>query len=168
MFRFLNIYKNYFELLIAAAAFIIILIAIIMDRYTNLYMLPCPMCILTRYIFGLVAISALLGFFIRKNIFSKGLIIIPSLIGIGVTSRQIYIQNLPIEKVLELKGCGMPFNERVISNGLFDAIQTTLQGGPSCAEDGWRFILNFAEWGLLFFAAFIIFTLFSFKNSKSS
>ena len=39
--------------------------------------------------------------------------------------------------------------------GFFGGIYKTLQGGPSCAEEGWRFIFNFAEWGLIFFLMFI-------------
>ncbi|GIS48638.1 MAG: hypothetical protein Ct9H90mP22_2260 [Gammaproteobacteria bacterium] len=52
------------------------------------------------------------------------------------------------------------FSSMVDYFGLIEAITRTLAGGPSCAEDGMRFILNFAEWGLVFF----VFTFFSLKK----
>ena len=56
-----------------------------------MYLQACPLCILTRYVFGLVAISGLLGYLINKQFISAILITISSLIGLFVTSRQIYI-----------------------------------------------------------------------------
>jgi Disulfide bond formation protein DsbB. len=75
--------------------------------------------------------------------------------GVGVTSRQIYIQNLSSEGLTNLSGCGMPLETTIEFYGFFGGIYKTLQGGPSCAEEGWRFIFNFAEWGLIFFLIFI-------------
>ena len=74
---------------------------------------------------------------------------------LGVTSRQIYIQNLSSEGLTNLSGCGMPLETTIEFYGFFGGIYKTLQGGPSCAEEGWRFIFNFAEWGLIFFLIFI-------------
>ena len=60
------------------------------------------------------------------------------------------------DQVAQLSGCSMPFHTQVDYFGVINAITRTLAGGPSCAEDGWRFILNFAEWGLLFFIIYLI------------
>ena len=76
---------------------------------------------------------------------SKILISISSLIGLFVTSRQIYIQSMSLDELVNLSGCGMPFHAQVDYFGLIEAINRTLAGGPSCAEDGWRFIFNFAD-----------------------
>jgi len=157
-----NIYQSYFELALAIVAIIIILVAITMDKL--LFLQACPMCILTRYIFGLVALSALIGVLLKKSIISNLLIIVSSMIGLSVTSRQIYIQNIPVEDIATLTGCGMPFNTQIEYFGLIEAIKRTLAGGPSCAEDGWRFVFNFAEWGFLFFLVFIICAVFKLKN----
>jgi len=51
-----HIYQIYFELAAAISAIMIILIAVVMDKF--LYLQACPMCILTRYVFGLIALSA--------------------------------------------------------------------------------------------------------------
>jgi disulfide bond formation protein DsbB len=40
------------------------------------------------------------------------------------------------------------------------------QGGPTCAEDGWRFIFNFSEWALIFFVVYITATLFKLRASR--
>ena len=53
----------------------------------------------------------------------------------------------------------MPFHTMVDYFGLIEAMTRTLAGGPSCAEDGMRFILNFAEWGLVFFVFYFILSL---------
>ena len=90
----------------------------------------------------------------------QNLLIFGSLIfGTGVASRQIYIQKLPLEGLTSLSGCGMPLETTIEFYGFFEGIYKTLQGGPSCAEEGWRFIFNFAEWGLLFFLIFIFLNL---------
>ena len=102
-----------------------------------------------------MAISGLLGYLINKQFISSILITISSLTGLFVTSRQIYIQNLSSEGLTNLSGCGMPLETTIEFYGFFGGIYRTLQGGPSCAEEGWRFIFNFAEWGLIFFLIFI-------------
>ena len=112
------------------------------------------MCILTRYIFGLVLLSSISTYFF-KNKFGYALIAISSLFGIFVTSKQIYIQNLALEDLAQLSGCGMPFHTMVDYFGILEAISRTLQGGPSCAEDGMRFIFNFAEWAFIFFLIYL-------------
>ena len=86
------------------SALAIIFAAIIMDQV--MYLQACPLCILTRYVFGLVAISGLLGYLINKQFISAILITISSLIGLFVTSRQIYIQSMSLDELFNLSGCG--------------------------------------------------------------
>ena len=57
----------------------------------------------------------------------------------------------------------MPLQTQIEYFGLLEAISRTLAGGPSCAEDGMRFIFNFAEWGLLFFLIYLIAAIFKFR-----
>ena len=156
-----KIYQSHFELATAIASIIIIIVAITMDKL--LFLQACPMCILTRYVFGMVALSAAIGALLKKPIISNLLIILSSIIGMSVSGRQIYIQNIPVENIAAFNGCGMPFNTQVEYFGLIEAFKRTLIGGPSCAEDGWRFIFNFAEWGFLFFLTFLICAIFKLK-----
>ena len=121
-----------------------------------MFLQACPLCILTRYVFVLIAISAFIGILVKQKIIGRLLIAISSILGILVTSRQIYIQNMSVDELSQLNGCSMPFHAQVDYFGIINAIRRTIAGGPSCAEDGWRFIFNFAEWGLLFFAVYLI------------
>ena len=152
-----NIFKNRFEEAVAMSSALIIITAIIMDQF--LYLQACPMCVLTRYVFGLLTISAIIGIILRRSKIGYILVIISTILGILVTSRQIYIQNMSAEEIAQLPGCSMPFHTQIDYFGVFAAINRTLAGGPSCAEDGWRFILNFAEWGFLFFLIYLISTI---------
>ena len=149
-----NIFNNRFEEAVAISSILIIVIAIAMDRI--MFLQACPLCILTRYVFALLAISALIGILVKQKIIGRLLIAISSILGILVTSRQIYIQNMTVDELSQLSGCSMPFHTQVDYFGIINAISRTIAGGPSCAVDGWRFILNFAEWGLLFFVIYLI------------
>ena len=149
-----NIFNNRFEEAVAISSSSIIVIAIAMDKI--MFLQACPLCILTRYVFALLAISALIGILVEQKIIGRLLIAISSILGILVTSRQIYIQNMSVDELSQLTGCSMPFHTQVDYFGIINAISRTIAGGPSCAEDRWRFILNFAEWGLLFFIIYLI------------
>ena len=149
-----NIFHNRFEEAVAISSSFI---AIRTKTYlVIMFLQACPLCILTRYVFVLIAISAFVGILDKKNIIGRLLIAISSILGILVTLRQIYIQNMSADEVAQLSGCSMPFHAQVDYFGIINAVTRTLAGGPSCAEDGWRFIFNFAEWGLLFFAIYLI------------
>ena len=157
-----KIFNNYFELAVAVSATMIVVLAITMDWI--FFLQACPMCILTRYVFLLLAICGLIAFFIKKKFIGHFMILISSFLGLFVTAKQIYIQNMSPEDIGMLSGCSMPFHTQVEYFGIFEAISKTLAGGPSCAEDGWRFILNFAEWGFLFFLIYFISSLISLKK----
>ena len=61
-----SIFQNYFELTVTFSALLIIATAILMDQF--MYLQACALCILTRYVFGLVAVSGLLGYLFRKQL----------------------------------------------------------------------------------------------------
>ena len=158
-----NIFQNYFELSVAASSLLIVILAIALDKI--LFLQACPMCILTRYVFILITVSAILAMLIKKKGVGLVLIVISSILGLLVTSRQIYIQSMSVEDLVQLSGCSMPFHTQVEYFGLVEAITRTLAGGPSCAEDGLRFIFNFAEWGFILFLAFLVSSVLKLKNS---
>ena len=159
---FKKIFNTHFELGVAVSSTMIVILAIAMDLI--FFLQACPMCILTRYVFMLVAVSGLIAFLINKKIAGHVLVLISSILGLLVTSRQIYIQSMSLEDIDMLSGCSMPFHTQVEYFGLIEAITRTLAGGPSCAEDGWRFVLNFAEWGFVFFFIYLISTLFKMRS----
>ena len=138
-----NIFYNRFEEAVAISSSSIIVIAIAMDKI--MFLQACPLCILTRYVFALLAISALIGILVKQKIIGRLLIAISSILGILVTSRQIYIQNMTVDELSQLSGCSMPFHTQVDYFGIINAISRTIAGGPSCAVDGWRFKIGRAH-----------------------
>jgi disulfide bond formation protein DsbB len=152
----ISVYQNYFEIASCLGATTIILLAILMDKI--LVLQACPMCIMTRYVFGIIAVVSFLAFIAKKLfIIDKFLIVLASLAGIAVTGRQIYLQNLSPEEVSNLPmGCGMPLETQIEYFGFFGGIANAYKGGPACAEVNWSFIFNFAEWGFIFFVIFFV------------
>ena len=167
--KIINIYKNifinHFEIASFLGASAIILLAILLDNLLNLR--ACPLCILTRYIFGVIAVMSLMGFLIKKfYIFNKLLIIFASVYGIAVSLKLIYLQNLSPEEIAMLPmGCDMPLETQIEYFGLFGGLANAFKGGPTCAEESWRFIFNFAEWGLVFFIIYFLAALLKLKIS---
>jgi disulfide bond formation protein DsbB len=152
----ISVYQNYFEIASCLGATTIILLAILMDKI--LVLQACPMCIMTRYVFGIIAVVSFLGFIAKKLfIIDKFLILLASLAGIAVTGKQIYLQNLSPEEISNLPmGCGMPLETQIEYFGFFGGIANAYKGGPTCAEVNWSFIFNFAEWGFIFFVIFFV------------
>ena len=151
-----SVYQNYFEIASCLGASAIILLAVIMDNVLGLE--ACPMCIMTRYIFGMIAVISLIGIITNRFfIINKLLMVLSSIAGITVTGKQIYLQNLSEEQISSLSmGCGMPLNIQIEYFGFFGGIANAFKGGPTCAEVNWEFIFNFAEWGFIFFTVFFI------------
>jgi disulfide bond formation protein DsbB len=151
----ISVYQNYFEIASCLGATTIILLAILMDKILALQ--ACPMCMMTRYVFGIIAVISFLGFIVKKLfIIDKFLVVLASLAGMAVTGKQIYLQNLSPEEISNLPmGCGMPLETQIEYFGFFGGIANAYRGGPTCAEVNWSFIFNFAEWGFLFFVIFL-------------
>ncbi len=150
-----TVYQNYFEIGATIGALLIVGMAIVMDRL--LYLDACPLCIMTRYLFMFIAAVSFVGFvFKRIRILSRLLTVFFGVLGLIVNSRQIYLQNLSAEEISMLTpNCGMPLETQIEYFGFFAGISRAFEGGPTCAEDGWRFIFNFAEWALIFFIVFV-------------
>ena len=150
-----TVYQNYFEIGATIGALLIVGMAVVMDRL--LYLDACPLCIMTRYLFIFIAAVSFIGFLFKKTRFlSRLLIVFFGVLGLIVNSRQIYLQNLSADEISMLTpNCGMPLETQIEYFGFFAGISRAFEGGPTCAEDGWRFIFNFAEWALIFFAVFV-------------
>jgi disulfide bond formation protein DsbB len=150
-----TVYQNYFEIGATIGALLIVGMAVVMDRL--LYLDACPLCIMTRYLFIFIAGISFIGFLFKKTRFlSRLLTVFFGVLGLIVNSRQIYLQNLSADEISMLTpNCGMPLETQIEYFGFFAGISRAFEGGPTCAEDGWRFIFNFAEWALIFFAVFV-------------
>ena len=122
---------------------------------------PCPLCILQRWSFVLIAMcGALIAIPVLHVFLKKVLFILASFFaccGGIIAGRQIYLQNLPSDQI---PTCAPPMDFLMDTLPLFEVIQTILIGDGNCAEYEWRFILNFAEWALVFFILLLIYNIF--------
>ena len=128
---------------------------------------PCPLCILQRWSFGLIALCGALliipGLYL---VIRKALLMMAGLFamsGAVIAGRQIYLQNLPSDQV---PTCAPPMDFLMETLPVFEVMQTILLGDGNCAEYEWRFIFNFAEWAFIFIVFLFCYNLFFlFKNS---
>ena len=130
---------------------------------------PCPLCISQRIAIlttGLVFLIAAI-----HNPISRGLKIysiigaISALFGAAISTRHVWIQNLPPEKVPE---CG-PGLEYVFENfPLLDTIKLMLNGTGECADVLWTFIgISIPGWTLVAFIALAILSTLQIWNTQT-
>ena len=129
---------------------------------------PCPLCVLQRWAFAFIALCGVLLFIPNPYaLISKFLLFAASLLALGgsiVAGRQVYLQHLPVDAI---PTCAPPMDFLMDTLPFMEVIQTILLGDGNCAEYQWRFILNFAEWALLFFVVLFFYNLyFLFKGYK--
>lgn len=116
---------------------------------------PCPLCIVQRIEFILVALLALAAALhgpqrTGLRVYSA-LMLLFALAGVGSAGRQVWLQTLPPE---ELQAC-LPSLEYMMQALPFqEVIGMVLRGTADCAEVGWTFLgLSIPEWSLLAFLA---------------
>ena len=131
---------------------------------------PCPLCILQRWSFGLIALCGVLLMIPGLHLLiRKALILMAVFFSFGggmIAGRQIFLQNLPSDQV---PTCAPPMDFLMDTLPIFEVIQTILLGDGNCAEYEWRFIFNFAEWALIFFVLLFLYNLyFLFKKSAKA
>lgn len=120
---------------------------------------PCSLCVIQRVIFltlGIFFIAAAFWAFSSKLccwIFNSCLLVI-SLCGTAVASKQIWLQHLPPDKV---PMCGPGLNYLLENYPLLETLKIVLEGSGDCAKVDWQVLgLSMAD---LSFALFTIFFL---------
>lgn len=114
---------------------------------------PCPLCITQRVFLASCALVALVALIHRpQKIGSIVYAVLGSLLAIaggGFSSRQLYLQSLPEDKV---PACGPSLEFMFETFPLMDAIGLLLRGDGNCAEVTWRFLgLSIPGWTLCAF-----------------
>ena len=142
----------------------ILLLSFYLQRYRG--MLPCPLCMMQRICFMLLAITFLFslltnGFFRQMgNLFS----IFFSLLGILFAGRQIWVQHFPAALSNE---CGVTIQYMLQVLPIHEVAQKIFSGSAECTERGFNFLfLNLAEWSLLLFVLFLFMGLWLFKKTR--
>lgn len=121
---------------------------------------PCPMCIMQRYAFVAIGLTALVaGLHAPGRAGSRVyavLILLIALAGGGVAVRQTWIQLYPPE----FAECGPDLEFMLGSFPLADALPMIFQGAGDCSKIDWTFLgLSIANWSLVMFALVITFAI---------
>lgn len=114
-------------------------------------LVPCPMCIVQRYLMVLMALVALVGVLLpsRQASLSVGSVLL--LLGAGgayVAARQTWLQWYPPE----FASCGRDFYGMIETFPLQRAIPMIFKGGGDCTKVDWTFLgASIANWSFLAF-----------------
>ena len=158
--------RNFFSFLLLGSLFLII-VAYFMEYVME--MKPCILCQLQRVSVFLVAFFSLLGL-CHKN-FSLGVfklylsfILLSILFGVYLSSRQLYLQNLPVELV---PNCVPDLNYLLDTLPIFEVFLLALQGDGNCAEVVWSlFGISIPGWTFLGFLLLFCYAMAAFLRSK--
>ena len=123
-----------------------------------LYLDPCPLCILDRMV--LVALAFIFALALIHNpgpLFSRiyGLLsTVFSLTGIGLASRHIWLQGLPIDRA---PACGPDLYFMLETLPVLEVVKNIFTGLGSCAEVDWTFAgLTIPQQTLILFAGLLL------------
>ena len=125
---------------------------------------PCPMCILSRYAFIVIAAIALAAAIhgprgVALKVYA-GLVALFAAAGIGVSIRHSYLQHFPPTT----ESCGADLEFLLNALPLSQALPKIFSGTGSCSKVDWKFIgLSIPEWAgvwLFVFAALAIWVAF--------
>lgn len=116
---------------------------------------PCPLCLVQRgFYFGVLGVCVLGAIHAPRGIGTKvyGLLgLLSAMGGIVTAGRQVWLQNLPADKVPE---CGPDLYYMIENFPLAQTIANLFKGSGECAVVDWTFVgLSIAEWSLVWFAA---------------
>lgn len=114
---------------------------------------PCPLCIVQRLVFILLAIlfliSSLINFERITRLYYHLFISLMAGFGIFTAARQVWIEHLPPGQV---PSCGASLHYLFQILPFTQALQVVFQGSGSCAKVTWRFLgLSMPTWALMFF-----------------
>jgi len=92
--------------------------------------------------------------------------ILLSVVGIGLASRHIWLQNLPKDQVPE---CGPGLYYMLDTLPIFDVLKKTLTGSGSCADTNWTFAdLTIPEQTLILFVFLMILSVIQTIRARKS
>lgn len=130
---------------------------------------PCPMCILQRIAFMIMAVFALIGLVHGSRgkarwVWTTG-ILAGGVWGAITAGRHVWIQNLPPDQVPD---CGPGFEYNMEMFGLGEALRAAFAGSGDCAEIDWSLWgLSMPGWTFLWYVGLMIFMVVAAARVKS-
>ena len=115
---------------------------------------PCPLCMLQRLFFLVIGVGGLIAALHNPKSLGmirtySGFLMLLSMMGAAVASRQVWLQHLPPDQVPEC-GPGLEYMLEVYPLG--ETLAKILKGTGDCAEVDWTLLgLSIAEWALISF-----------------
>lgn len=118
---------------------------------------PCPMCVLSRYIFiaiGFVALAAAIhgpqrGLPLKLH---ASLVALLALVGLGVSLRHSYLQHFPPQ----VESCGTDLEFLLNAFPISQALPKIFAGTGSCSAVKWKLMgLSIPEWAGVWYLVFI-------------
>lgn len=120
---------------------------------------PCALCLLQRFIFIGLAFIFLLGSFFNQRLWQLFINILSltfTLFGIFLAGRQVWLQINPSAQTADC-GVSLSYLLKILPPG--KAVTQILYGSSECSRVAWHFLsFSLAEWSLLFFVLFFMFS----------
>ena len=143
------------------------LLAVALFMQYQMELEPCPLCLMQRMVFIAIGLVCLVGLILRFSWLRKlcaGLMSFFALIGIGLSSRQLWLQSLPEDQI---PTCGPGFDYMMNTFPLLKALSLILSGSGECAEVQWTFLgISIPGWSLLCFVGFVLLGLYLLFSQK--
>lgn len=124
----------------------------------QLFLDPCPLCIVQRIATMAIGIGCLLAFLSRNTRLPQLLSLLftfaSSLFGIWIAHRHVWLQGLPADEVPE---CGPSVEYMAEVLPFTELVAFMLQASGSCADISWSFIgMSMPEWMQVVFVGFAL------------
>lgn len=123
--------------------------------------MPCPLCMLQRFVFAWLIILFFMGILLhakrRSRMVINVLASLASLSGVFLAGRQTWLQHFPSANGSE---CGVSLQYMLNALPMNEVVQKIFQGSAECTQRGMEFLyLNMAEWALIWFILFLLVSL---------
>lgn len=150
---------------VAAACVGLIAYAMVLQYVKELE--PCPLCILQRYAFVMVAVFAALAAAFRSPRIGRvfaGLGVLSALGGAGVAAWHVRLQLFPPE----VTSCGPGLTYLIAELPLGRALPRIFQGGGDCTAVDWTFLgLSIPAWSLVWLLLLAVALVIGFRKAAS-
>lgn len=135
---------------------LLLAVALYMEYVMGL--IPCPLCMTQRVFVLLVGFLALLAFVHHPRRWGRrvypALGLLAAIIGGSFSSRQLWLQSLPPERV---PACGPDLYYMLDAFPFLETLKVMLTGDGNCAEVSWTFLgLSIPGWMLIAFVGLAV------------
>lgn len=127
----------------------------------------CPLCIIQRMLYLLLAVIALPGFFLGRGgrMLVALLLAVTAATGAFVAGYQVWIQRFAQEVNCS---ANQPWWERLV-DWAGERVPMLFEANGLCSDPAWKFLsLSIADWSLLIFSGLFLFALYALMRQRAS